>query len=124
MYFIAVYPVLDTQVCPPGLHITLGVFFRLWCLLEEDCHQLDLELAMHTSPKPTDRKSYAEYSALVKELSQLTERRNELQQLNTTLNAALCDIAIHLPNAESNPLVKALKEEASSTALKLTEVVR
>uniref|UniRef100_A0A1X7VBE2 Uncharacterized protein n=1 Tax=Amphimedon queenslandica TaxID=400682 RepID=A0A1X7VBE2_AMPQE len=27
-------------VCPPGLHITLGIFQRLFNLLEEKCHQL------------------------------------------------------------------------------------
>ena len=30
------------QVCLPGLHITLGVFYRLFSLLEEACHNLDV----------------------------------------------------------------------------------
>ncbi|KAL5496199.1 hypothetical protein EMCRGX_G012437 [Ephydatia muelleri] len=30
-----------SQVCPPGLHITMGIFLRLFVLLEEDCHKLD-----------------------------------------------------------------------------------
>jgi hypothetical protein len=30
-----------TQVCPPALHITLGIFFRLFTLLENACHELD-----------------------------------------------------------------------------------
>ena len=33
------------QVCPPALLITLGVFFRLFTLLEDACHALDLEMA-------------------------------------------------------------------------------
>lgn len=30
------------QVCPPGLHITLGIFFKLFTLLEDSCHELDV----------------------------------------------------------------------------------
>ena len=30
------------QVCPPGLHITLGIFLGLFVLLEDACHHLDL----------------------------------------------------------------------------------
>jgi hypothetical protein len=33
-----------SQVCPPGLHITLGIFQRLFNLLEEECHMLDLQV--------------------------------------------------------------------------------
>lgn len=29
-------------MCPPGLHITLGIFFRLFNLLENSCHELDV----------------------------------------------------------------------------------
>eukprot|EP00731_Ephydatia_muelleri_P018612 Em0011g652a len=31
-----------SQVCPPGLHITLGVFIKLYGLLEDECHNLTL----------------------------------------------------------------------------------
>ena len=31
-----------SQVCPPGLHISLGIFFRLFTLLEDECHELDV----------------------------------------------------------------------------------
>ena len=29
-------------MCPPGLHISLGIFFRLFSLLEDDCHEVDV----------------------------------------------------------------------------------
>lgn len=29
-------------MCPPGLHTTLGIFFRLFTLLEDACHELDV----------------------------------------------------------------------------------
>ena len=35
------------MVCLPGLHISLGIFQRLYALLEEECHELDLQIASH-----------------------------------------------------------------------------
>ena len=37
------------QVCPPGLHIMLGLFTKMFHLLEALWCQLDLELASHTT---------------------------------------------------------------------------
>ena len=111
------------QVCPPGLHITLGIFYRLWCLLEAGCHELDLELAKRTSATPTDRDSFKQYSSLLKQLAPLSEKKIELVQLTSSLNSVLGDLAIQFSNADSHPLVQALKEEARSAALKLDEVV-
>lgn len=105
------------------MHITLGIFYRLWCLLEGSCHELDLELAKRTSASPTDRTSFKEYSALVKQLIPLSEKKIELVQLTSSLNSVLGDLAIQLPNAESHPLVQALKEESHSAAVKLDKVV-
>ena len=36
-------------MCPPGLHITLGIFLRLFLLLEDSCHELDVLAEMHGS---------------------------------------------------------------------------
>ena len=36
-------------MCRPGLHITLGIFYRLFCLLEDECHKLDLRIAEEDS---------------------------------------------------------------------------
>lgn len=38
-----------TQVCPPGLHLTLGIFYRLFSLMETACHRLDLEVTKEDS---------------------------------------------------------------------------
>ena len=39
MYMLLVY------TCLPGLHISIGIFQRLYALLEEECHELDLQIA-------------------------------------------------------------------------------
>ena len=85
---------------------------------------MDLELATRTSPRPTDRKSFQHYSALVKQLAELNEKKTRLLELTSALNSGLADLAIQIPDAESHPLVQALKEEALSSARKLDEVVR
>eukprot|EP00731_Ephydatia_muelleri_P038060 Em0644g1a len=46
-------PIFDipvSQVCPPGLHIMLGIFTKMFHLLEALCCQLDLELTSQTTP--------------------------------------------------------------------------
>ena len=94
----------------------------MWCLLETACHGLDLELATHTSPRPTDRKSFQHYSALVKQLAELNEKKVELMELTSALNSGLAYIAVQIPDAESHPVVKKLKEEALLSTKKLDEV--
>ena len=39
----------NQKVSPPGLHITLGIFYRLFSLLEDACHKLDLKVLYEDS---------------------------------------------------------------------------
>ena len=107
-------------MCPPGLHISLGIFYKIWCLVEEGCHELDLELAIHSSHNPTDRETFKQYSSLVKKLRQLRENKMNLVQLVSSLNAVLGDLAI---NSGSSTLVQALTDEVHTQAKHLEELV-
>ena len=40
---------LFSKVCPPGLHITFSTFLRLFSLMEEECHLLDVKNALKAS---------------------------------------------------------------------------
>ncbi|KAL5494514.1 hypothetical protein EMCRGX_G015864 [Ephydatia muelleri] len=63
-------PIFDipvSQVCPPGLHITLGIFTKMFNLLEAVCCNLDLELALHATD--VDSSSFSEYSLELQNLS-------------------------------------------------------
>ncbi len=111
---------LFTQVSPPGLHITL---LRLWTLLEEECHQLDLELAKHAAPESTDRNAFAEYSNLVKELTQQEDRRNVLRQHTSALQQSIANLVVQLPNAQANPVVQGLFQETVAAKRQLKDVV-
>ena len=37
------------KVCIPGLHLSLGIFNRLWTLLEKRCKELDFSLAVENA---------------------------------------------------------------------------
>ena len=73
----------------PGLHISLGIFYRLFTLLETSCHQLDLELAQHASQDTLH--SYKLYSAAI----------HNLMRLEETLNTEH-EEAEHLPSSQRN----------------------
>ncbi len=37
------------KVCIPGLHLSLGIFNRLWKLLENSCQELDFKRSLEIS---------------------------------------------------------------------------
>lgn len=57
----------NKQVCLPGLHITLGIFMRLFTLMEDECHKLDLEMAESESMVPSagDKQTYTNFTTLI-----------------------------------------------------------
>ena len=76
------------KVCPPGLHITVGIFTKLYGLLEDDCHALDLELALLSyedahSSFDTYSQELQKLRLLQAELEQAEEAYAVLQQMTT-----------------------------------------
>ena len=70
-----------TKVALPGLHISLGIFMKLWTLMERECHELYLKLAQHTTGKAGDRAGFLTYSAIVHEIKQLEEERDRNRRI-------------------------------------------
>ena len=60
-------------MCIPGLHISLGIFNRLYSLLENACHELDLLQAEKDTGAGDTRAgtSFGQYSAALRRLSEL-----------------------------------------------------
>ncbi|KAL5505860.1 hypothetical protein EMCRGX_G007397 [Ephydatia muelleri] len=74
-------PIFDipvSQVCPPGYHITLGIFTKMFNLLEAVCCNLDLELALHATD--VDSSSFSKYSLELQKLPLLQAELEEAQQ--------------------------------------------
>ena len=60
------------KVCLPGLHISQGIFLKLFTLLENECHELDLEMGSSLySPMGMSATAYEVYSDALKELSKI-----------------------------------------------------
>ena len=46
------FTLLYLQVSIPGLHISLGIFYRLFDLLEEAVNKFDFQVAIYPPPRP------------------------------------------------------------------------
>ncbi|KAL5479902.1 hypothetical protein EMCRGX_G023502 [Ephydatia muelleri] len=68
----------EVLVCPTGLHITLGIFTKMFNLLEAVCCNLDLELALHATD--VDSSSFSKYSLELQNLPLLQAELEEAQQ--------------------------------------------
>lgn len=74
------------QVSPPGLHISLGVFYRLFTLFETECHQLDILFARRSGGVSIEAgPSFDDYAAMAREQQMIAERCEVLQELVHTL---------------------------------------
>ena len=112
-----------TQVCIPGLHLSLGIFSRLFELLEEECHSLDLQLA-HSTSSDNSESSFTKYSAA---LAELCRREKELQshkQHTEAVEQIITYLALTLPDAESNPQLAQCRVGAAAGRMQIQEMVR
>ncbi|KAL5496438.1 hypothetical protein EMCRGX_G012721 [Ephydatia muelleri] len=115
------FPIPLNQVCLPALHISMGIFFKLYSLLEEECHMLDLKLALQLS---TDAElttaSYEEYATAVRELTAYKEQLEVLQQEHCSLKDLFNYSAIIV--GESSPLLSSLIEEDEKYSSKIAKL--
>ena len=106
------------QVCLPGLHITLGIFFCLFSLLEDECHCSDLEVA-----KPDDRTTFATYASSLHQRASLQEEKDQLTNLINTINQVITYLALNLPNPQQNPGLQAACQQKLNTEKRINEIV-
>ena len=59
------------QVCPPSLHISIGIF-RLFTLLEDTCHGLDVSITWHLTPGSAGA-SFVQYADALQQQSTLRD---------------------------------------------------
>ena len=65
------------QVCLPALHISLGVFYRLYTLLEQATHELDLAMAREKSVcRQLGGSTFEHYSSLLQKMNKLQEDKD------------------------------------------------
>ena len=87
---------MDMQVCLPALHISLGVFYRLYTLLEQATHELDLAMAREKSDcRQLGGSTFEHYSSLLQKMNKLQENKDAHTQAAEALDqfatqTALC----------------------------------
>ena len=65
------------QVCIPGLHISLGVFHKLFNLFEDACHKLDIEIAVTEMTSQGVAMAGHKYKKFVEANQEITEKNEE-----------------------------------------------
>ena len=55
-------------MCVPALHISLGIFQRLFQLYEEACHELDVRLAATLTTSPEANQHFNDYVTALKKI--------------------------------------------------------
>ena len=94
---------MEIQVCLPGLHISLGVFDRLWTLLEGACTELDLLLAEHISVGCMG-SSYNEYVTALRKGEQLRSSLHQEEQRATMMEQLVTYFSLSIARASPSKL--------------------
>lgn len=100
-----------SQASLPGLHISLGIFMKLWTLLEAECHKLDLRLAQHTTGTTGDRETFLKYSAAIHDLTRMGEEKENAEQHTRMLDGVVTTLALQWD--VQNPRLIELRKEAA-----------
>ena len=98
-------------MCIPGLHLSLGIFNRLWTLLEEAYNKLDLQLAADCDGSGTGGATFSLYSVLLGERSRVTSQLEAQLSQATMLEQLAIFMNLNLPNQSA--LLVAVWAEAS-----------
>ena len=111
------------QACIPGLHISLGVFYHLYTLVEEACHELDLRVANMTSTQNTGvgGVSFETYVSNIHKLFALKEESAKQSQVVSVLDQLLTYLALTVP--QGSPALEQVKKEAEAQQKLLQDVV-
>ena len=104
-----------SQVCPPSLHISLGVFSKCSNQLERTCRELDLQLACNKSgSETTGGRTFMQYMECYRELRNREEKENvEVQEAeNKEYLAGLLILVCAIDDPQSSPITAQLLQDA------------
>ena len=76
------------QVCIPGLHISLGIFHKLFNLLEDACHKLDVRVAVSDLTGEALVLASEKYKTFAKAILEIRKKQEEAlmhEQAATTM---------------------------------------
>lgn len=108
-----------TKVCIPGLHLSLGIFLRLWNLLEESCNELDLRVAL----APTGQDVSDTLSAKLEKRFLMKAKLEEKRQYTLMLEQMVTYFSLTLPTPQQTGPLKELTKEAAANRKTAEEMV-
>ena len=98
---------------------------KLWRLMENECHELDLELARLSTGMDKDSEVYRQYSKKIQRIRQLEEESERQREYAMRLDSACTLLAVRLgEEAEHTPLLRHLRREAVDAHDHLQSLVR
>ena len=103
----------------PGLHMTQGVFMKLFRLLEATCHQFDLQLAYTYQEESSSSSSFTKY---VEELHKLQVAKAKLAEAQDSLTAL--EEAVMYAYEEDSPVTDILIRHALNRRQSVEKMVR
>ncbi|KAL5517678.1 hypothetical protein EMCRGX_G003271 [Ephydatia muelleri] len=112
-----------TQVCLPGLHITQGLFTKLYLLFENACHQLDAKLALGYQGNCDNMSS--NFVAYIKASHDLNKAKDDFEKATEMLtqlqqNTTYFSIVI----GQANPIVQSLQELSKQSMVEVQQAER
>lgn len=121
--------ILCFQVCPPALHISLGLFLKHFNSLESACFELDLKVAATLAKNPTNQqeetllgRSYQGYVSSLRSAVNFEKEAETWQanaeQLEEQLTATLIEVADN-----HHPVVEMLSETIQESKDQSNELV-
>ena len=115
---------LYLQVSPPGLHISLGIFFRLFTLLEDECHALDVAHSLGLQGSTAGSTFITFTTALQRQCTlrdNIDRLSSQIQALEQLLTLVTVTLAPGMP--QMTTFTQQLVDELSSVKARKHEMV-
>eukprot|EP00057_Strongylocentrotus_purpuratus_P034143 XP_794084.3 PREDICTED: uncharacterized protein LOC589347 [Strongylocentrotus purpuratus] len=111
------------RVCPPGLHISLGVFLKHFNSLCQACHTLDLKIGHSLARTPTDQLEAKEaFKQQLKKLNLQTRVKLAEEEVHDLMEQHMM-VALLYPEAEPPTLILEMAEEKKREKAKLEKEI-
>ena len=111
-------------MCVPGLHLSLGIFDRLWTLLEDACTERDMRMAeANHGGGGVGTDTFVQYSATLQQRSCLKAQLESQLAHVTVLEQFVTFVTLSLPDPENSEPLLAARREASLARSRAEEMV-
>ena len=117
------------QVCPPSLHISLSIWFKLYTLFENDCRALGEEIAEDFARSNGDAAKFGEgpfplHIAKLSEVLAAKDRASEIREEINDLHEQQAVITLLNDNIDASEVIADAKAQIDNLTNELTRQVR